>query len=152
MLILDDHTLTHLTRPDLDHTHDHSDPSSSGHAIPRQTTNTGHHDHNHEGHADDHGHHHGRHWEQAISIPGRQTTDFLSGSRRTTPGAFGSPQQPRNGGFNTQDTTGNNDMDIHARIASEFRRSNTPDNQLGIDLRPIQFQDPVTGRAVNLNP
>lgn len=138
---IDRHTLTHLTNPSLDHTHDHSQPGAGGALIP-VTRQTGHHDHEGPG-GGDHDHHHQVRNQQGGG-PGTQVTDFfVGGGRRTTPGAFGSQFQQNGGG-------GAND--IHARIASEFRRSNIPDSQLGVDLSSILFQDPVTGQGVNISP
>lgn len=140
--MLDRHTLTHLTNPSLDHTHDHSQPGAGGALIP-VTRQTGHHDHHQGPGGGDHDHHHQVRNQQGGG-PGTQVTDFfVGGGRRTTPGAFGSQFQQNGGG-------GAND--IHARIASEFRRSNIPDSQLGVDLSSILFQDPVTGQGVNISP
>lgn len=138
--LLDRHTLTHLTGSGLDHTHDHSQPGAGGAVIPI-TGQTGHQDHHHEGPGGDHDHQ--QVWNQQGGGPGRQVTDFFEGGSRTTPGVFGSQ-------FGTQQNGGVND--IHARIASEFRQSNIPDSQLGVDLSSILFQDPVTGQGVNISP
>lgn len=139
--MLDRHTLTHLTNPSLDHTHDYSQPGAGGALIP-VTRQTGHHDHEGPG-GGDHDHHQVR--NQQGGGPGTQVTDFfVGGGRRTTPGAFGSQFQQNGGGGGAND--------IHARIASEFRRSNIPDSQLGVDLSSILFQDPVTGQGVNISP
>lgn len=136
---IDSHTLTHLTGSGLDHTHDHSHPGAGGAVIPL-TGQTGHQDHHHEGPGGDHDHQ--QVWNQQRGGPGRQVTDFFGGSSRTTPGVFGSQ-------FGTQQNGGGVN-DIHARIASEFRQSNIPDSQLGVDLSSILFQDPVTGQGVNI--
>ncbi|XP_062576335.1 platelet endothelial aggregation receptor 1-like isoform X1 [Saccostrea cucullata] len=157
---IDAHTLTHLTNPNIDHTHDQSRPGATGQLIPIPDTHTGHDDHHHEGQGT-HNHHHSG--GQVGGAPGRQVTDFFTGFRESTPGAFGAgPQQPQGGGFTrvpqqtqagrfgTQQNSGFGD--IHARIASEFRQSNVPDSQLGIDLSSVLFQDPVTGQRVNVNP